>query len=251
MENSQITIDAAFLSRIMQRVLSILGYLIGFSTMGATSGLVTGSMLKQGVENALPQTPPIIKRLLPPAAKTEAAVGRLVLPNSFCSGVIVGPVYTTDQFVDILSAGHCIREGQKGYFKLPNGTSLEVQCFASDSISDVSWLRAQMPIGEISDLQIPYLLLSPQAAAVGAEVHHCGLGRDRPGNREVGKVVQSHAGNGKTLYQLNVSPGDSGAPIVESQTGLILGPVCCTSKIGASALVWAGSPESCISSRPY
>jgi hypothetical protein len=78
-------------------------------------------------------------------------------------------------------------------------------------------------------------------AVVGEKVWHCGYGVDKPGNIEIGHVVQ--LGKKQNVYYLNVSSGDSGGGIFNYK-GEWLGAVCCTMSKGSPANVWAGNVDS-------
>lgn len=219
----------------LHTVLTVIG-----SSIGSVAYLNT--QLPTMLDKAAPAP---LKRLIAPPKKAEDAISQIFFGNSMCTATIIGEVFTTDEYLDVLTAAHCVKLGAKGTMKLKDGRVLSVKCVARDQASDCAWLRAPNPGGDV-----PYLLLADESPATGENVWHQGYGRDKPGNREAG-TLKGVTSDGKQLnYFLSVSPGDSGGAIVLDRLSRVLSPVSCTTKLAQIADVWGATPEACAAIRP-
>lgn len=221
---------------------SLFRMIVGAIVAGGTAGYTVSS----GLSGILPKGGlPFFERLRPKNWKLEDAIGRIQFGNSGCTASIVGPVSASDTKLTILTAAHCCKMGQSGRMKLKDGRTFDVRVVARSEASDVAWLEADRPSGDI-----PYLLLADVPPPPGTEVWHMGYGIDRPGNLERGFVRGLTPDNLKVQYRLSVSPGDSGGGIVMTNEGKVISPVCCTTKLSAMGDVWGGSPAECRRLRP-
>jgi len=221
---------------------SFIKTMAGFLLGGWTAGYVVSNQL----ETTIKGTPKgIIEKFLGPRTKPADAIGQIRFGNSGCSATVIGPIAPSDTYVDILTAAHCVQLGQTGTMKLPNGTTLKVRCVSRSPIPDVAWLRAEKPAEGI-----PYLLLADVAPPPGTRVFHQGYGMDRPGNREEGEVSGFAQSRQQVQFRLSVSPGDSGGGIVTTESGLVISPVCCTTRLSGTGDVWGGSPAAAAAIRP-
>lgn len=165
------------------------------------------------------------------------AIGRLALSGSYCSATVVGPRRSDGRWW-VISAAHCLRRaGEEATLTLRRGGTLRVTAVAIDRESDLAIL-----LTEHLDA-LPYALLADATPAAGAAVWHGGYGRHQPGNREAGRVLSGPDPRGQVRYRLSVSPGDSGGGIIHTETGRLLSPVCCTTRLDAEGDVWGSSPE--------
>jgi len=188
-----------------------------------------------------PQKP----HLLPKPRKAEDAIGQIRFGNSGCTATIIGPVWNTDETIDILTAAHCVKLGGVGKMSLKDGRSFAVKCVARDPDSDAAWLVANNPGADV-----PFLLLADEPPQAGEVVWHQGYGIDKPGNRESG-IFNAMADAGKKCqFRLSVSPGDSGGGIIVDSEGKVVSPVCCTTKLAGMGTVYGASPARAAKIRP-
>jgi len=212
----------------------------------ASAGAAAGWMVNAKIDSVIQQAPETIrKRLLPPPLKAEEAIGLLDMGRSRCTATIIGPVYSDDPTVDVLSAGHCIALGQTCKFTLKDGRILTLKCVAHEAASDCAWLQGVKPVGDV-----PYLLLADELPAKGSGVWHQGYGVDRPNNRELGTFTGVASGGKQCQFRLSVSPGDSGGAIVLNDSGRVMSPVCCTTRLAGTGDVWGASPLRAAELRP-
>lgn len=201
---------------------------------------------KYALSLVVPHIPgPEIPRVIPKPRRAEDAIGKIQFGTSGCTATIIGPVWSNDDKLDILTAAHCVKVGAAGKMWLKDGRILKVVCVARDPGSDAAWLTADNPGGDI-----PYLLLADAMPQEGEVVWHQGYGIDRPGNRESG-VFRGKATNGQQCkFRLSVSPGDSGGGIILDSEGKVVSPVCCTTKLGGTGDVFGASPLAAAKIRP-
>lgn len=190
----------------------------------------------------LPEPP----RLLPKPRRAEDAIGKILFGNSGCTATIIGPVFSNDEKIDILTAAHCVKVGAVGKMQLKDGRLLKVTCVSRDPASDAAWLSADNPGGEV-----PYLLLADANPQAGEIVWHQGYGIDRPANRESGIFKGTNQSGLQCQFRLSVSPGDSGGGIILDSAGKVISPVCCTSKLGGMGDVFGACPASVAKLRPH
>lgn len=176
----------------------------------------------------------------PDAAQVQAAIGRLSIGRSGCTGTIIGPVRHSDRTVLVLTAAHCIKLGEPARMRLRDGREFTLKCIARDAESDAAWLRGDRPEGKV-----PFALLADSSPTPGSKVWHCGFGIDQPGNLEVGEVADQGAPRSQVAYRLSVSPGDSGGGIIMEKGSRVLSPVCCTNRLSAYGTVYGASPGAC------
>lgn len=239
-----VTIDPA-IQALLVKLWSLVAAFLGWGAMGATSGYVTGHILKQGIAENIPQVPPILKRLLPPTQKAEEAIGKISFGNSGCTATVIGPVWSDDERIDILTAAHCVKVGAVGKMKLRDGREFAVRCVSRDPGSDAAWLQAEKPAGSV-----PHLLLAEALPANGSPIYHAGFGVHIPGNREIGSFKGYDAKREQCIFALNVSPGDSGGGICLDADNRVLSPVCCTTSLARFGTVWGASPAAAAKCRP-
>lgn len=198
------------------------------------------------VEGRLKDAPKgIIEKILPPKFKASDAIGKLQIGNVGCTATIIGPVSDGDDFVDVLTAAHCVNVGAKGRLTLKDGRQLNVTCVTRNAKADVAWLRAERPGGFV-----PSLLLADVPPPPGTPVWHQGYGVHKPGNKEDGTVVGMRSDRSQVQFQLSVSHGDSGGGIVCTADDRVISPVCCTDTLNAKGNVWGGAPAAAAAIRP-
>ncbi len=233
------TIGALLLSFVKSPLLhAFITALLGAVSGGAATIYAAKSMIP---EFSLPSRP----RLLPLPKRAEDAIGKIQFGNAGCTGTIIGPVRSDDKTLQILTAAHCVRVGDRGKMSLKDGRILEVKCVSRDADSDAAWLTAANPGGNI-----PYALLAEQLPSDGELVWHQGYGIDKPGNRESG-VFRGITANGKQAeFSLSISPGDSGGGILLDRAGRVVSPVCCTTRLSGVGRVFGATPEASARIRP-
>lgn len=175
----------------------------------------------------------------------KQAIGKLVIGNTGCTGTVIGPVKDTDEDILVLTAAHCIRQGESGVMTLPSGQVVSIKCVNRSPGPDFAWCRGKRPDGRIF-----YAVLSKEKPRPDARVWHAGYGIDKPGNMEEGTFVGESQDGTQYQYHLSVSSGDSGGAIVEKSTGKVLSPVCCTTTRGSLGKVWGASPIKAAAERP-
>lgn len=185
-----------------------------------------------------PQVEPQKPEPQKPAADPRAAIGKLVMPGSYCSGTVVNE-RQTDGSYSIVSAAHCFKvSGEDVSFLLRDGRRVKATVTAIDRGADIALLRTE-PVAT----PLPFVLVANETPAVGSKVLHAGFGQDVPGNTEYGRVIERDTPSGQVVYHLSVSPGDSGGGICLDAAGKLLSPVCCTTNLAAPGSVWGGKPE--------
>lgn len=238
----QVSIPPILLSVISWIIMRFAPWLLGFGLAGTSAGFIVGNR----IDTAIQQAPGgILRKILPPPNKAEEAIGLLDMGRSRCTATIIGPVYSTDSAINILSAAHCIKVGQAATLTMKNGTVLKCRCIAADSLCDFAWLQAPRPSGNC-----PYLLLADQIPTPGDEVWHHGYGIDKPNNRESGTLATCSDRSSQWKYRLSVSPGDSGGAIMHARSGRVLSPVCCTSRLSGVGDVYGANPLKAAEMRP-
>lgn len=240
-----VSVDSAMMLAAGKGIGKLFLALISLILSGLTSGYTVGQVLKSGVTQELEKVPPIIKRLIPPPTKAEEAIGRIIFGRSGCTATVMGPIWSDDPTIDILTAAHCVKVGDVGTMTLKNGQKFLARCVARDEKSDAAWLRAARPDGDT-----PYLLLADETPLHGSPVWHQGYGVDKPGNREVGIYQGVATDRQQCIYALSVSSGDSGGAIITTQAGRVLSPVCCTTNLARKGVVWGATPGACAAIRP-
>lgn len=211
----------------------------GLALLAALSALL-------GIRQFPPTTPPTPPTApAPEAPQTPApttdplqAIGKLVMAGGHCSGTVITPPDDQGQQL-ILSAAHCVKSvGESCQYFTRAGQMLNCRVKSIARTPDICILETD-PLRA----PLPYLLLAESSPPVGAAVMHAGFGVHIPGNVEKGRVLQSDTGNGQVMYELSVSPGDSGGGICLDGRGRVISPVCCTTRIAAVGQVFGGRPE--------
>jgi len=174
-----------------------------------------------------------------------AAIGRLAMGNTGCTGTITGPIGRRDERIRILTAAHCIKVGQTGTMALKDGRTFPFKCVSRDPLSDCAWLIADRPKGKI-----PFARMAFAPPTVDSPVWHQGYGIDKPNNREAGRYLGQAANGSQLRYRMSVSPGDSGGGIITTASGEILSPVCCTTRLSGLGDVFGAHPAKCSLIRP-
>jgi len=177
---------------------------------------------------------------VPDDAQVRAAIGRLSIGRTGCTGTLVGPIGPRDSQVRVLTAAHCIQVGQAARMRLNDGREFSLRCVARDADADAAWLIGERPKGTL-----PFALLSDHSPAPGATVWHAGFGVHVPGNVERGKVIGEANAGRQIAFHLSVSPGDSGGGIVMDSGSRIISPVCCTTRLGGPGTVYGATPAVC------
>ena len=185
--------------------------------------------------------PPIIDPDKPPdTGKVDPwnAIGKIAMQGSYCSGTVIGPRRDDGRY-SIVSAAHCFRQvGQEATFIQREGTARKITVVAIDRRADVAICRTETGQGDMA-----YTQVSLGSLPVGQKIWHGGYGRHIPGNKEEGTVASGPNQDNQVKYRLSVSPGDSGGGIITDDTGALLSPVCCTTRLDGPGEVWGGSPE--------
>lgn len=180
-------------------------------------------------------TPPVVQA---PTQDPLAAIGKLVMSGGSCSATVVSAPDSQGQQL-LLSASHCVKSiGESCQFFTRSGQMLECRVKSINRGPDISILET-----ESLRSPLPYLLIAASSPPAGSPVMHCGFGIDKPGNVERGKVLQSDTGGGQVMFELSVSPGDSGGGICLDGQGRVISPVCCTTRLAAIGQVFGGRPE--------
>jgi len=189
-----------------------------------------------------PSQPPVIVE--PPSLHTEPAtnpldaLGRLQMEGGYCSATPISPIGKDGKQV-LLTAAHCVkRVGEQVQFIGRNGRLVRCSVMSINKTADACLLMT-----EVLQEPLPYLLVATETPAVGSPVFHAGFGIDNPGNVEKGRVLQQDAGNGQVMFELSVSPGDSGGGVCVDGSGKLISPVCCTTHLAARGQVFGAGPE--------
>lgn len=166
------------------------------------------------------------------------AIGKIAMQGGYCSGTVVGP-RSTDGRYKIVSAAHCFKQvGEKAMFIQRDGITRPITVIAIDRRADIAICSTDTGQGKMAYTDIASATPHP-----GTRIWHGGFGRHIPGNKETGEVVSGPNQDGQVKYRLSVSPGDSGGGIITDANGLLLSPVCCTTRLDGPGEVWGGSPE--------
>lgn len=193
------------------------------------------------VTGGTPPPPP------PPPAKPDPlpAISRIQFGNAGCTACPIGPRRADGRW-DIFTAAHCVTGvGQKGTMILKDGSRVPVTVSARDARSDVCWL-----VTDAADIvTMPHAELADALPARGSKVWHQGYGIDKPGNREEGTVL-GETSDGQLAFELSVSSGDSGGPIVLDEAGKVVASVCCTTGLAVRTTMYGGHCLSARSIRP-
>lgn len=173
-----------------------------------------------------------------PAANPLDALGRLVMQGGYCSGTPIGPL-SKDRKQRILSAAHCVKTvGERCQFFTRAGRMVQATVVAINRQADACLLVTE-------DLRepLPYLKVATETPQPGTVVFHAGFGQDQPGNVEKGRVLQRDTGSGQVIFELSVSPGDSGGGVCVDASGRLISPVCCTTRLAQVGQVYGARPE--------
>lgn len=188
---------------------------------------------------SLPASPPT---LLPvptaPAADPLEAIGRLVMVGGYCSATPVTPM-TKDGKQTVLTASHCVKAvGEVCQFYTRSGRMVKVTVTSINRQADACLLVTE----ELRE-PLQYLTVATSTPAAGTPVFQAGFGIDHPGNVERGRVLQPDTGSGQVMFELSVSPGDSGGGICVDSSGALVSPVCCTTRLAQVGQVFGARPE--------
>ena len=183
-----------------------------------------------------PDAPPITEA--PPAANPLDALGRLAMAGGYCSATPITPIGKDGKQV-LLSAAHCVKSvGETCQFFTRAGRMVRVSVTSINREADACLLVTE----ELRE-PLPYLLLAKETPALGTAVFHAGFGIDKPGNVERGRILQRDTGSGQVMFELSVSPGDSGGGVCVDGSGRLISPVCCTTNLAAVGQVFGARPE--------
>lgn len=231
-------------------IIQTLGMLIG--------AVLAGLLASKGIQLPplpIPQQPPAqvqpdappVQPLPPQMPQADPMAARVKLRTAVggCTGVVIGPVRSDGRYL-VATAAHCVnRVGESATGLLPAGEQLALTVQAIDKRSDCAWmLTAAAPH------PLPYARLAAAPAAPGRRVWVAGYGVHAPGVQRFGTVTAGPQPNGQCGYRIAVSPGDSGGPIVDDETGEVLGVVCCTASFGTDAQVYAAGPAALTALKP-
>lgn len=185
-----------------------------------------------------PAPPPTTPTVPPPTQDPLLAIGKLVMSGGTCSATVISPPDRQGAQL-LLSAAHCVQTiGETCQFYTRSGAMIACRVKAINRGPDVSILETEM-----LRAPLPYLHVAASTPPAGTPVMHAGFGVHVPGNTERGKVLQSNNGSGQVMFELSVSPGDSGGGICLNSEGQVISPVCCTTRIAAVGQVFGGRPE--------
>jgi hypothetical protein len=174
-----------------------------------------------------------------PKPDTLNAIGRIQFGQSGCTATVIGPRRSDGKW-NVLTAAHCVtRVGEAGVMRFRDGRTTGIVVAAFDRTSDACWC-VTADAGEY-----PFAWLADTTPPIGKKVWHAGYGVDVPANREDGEVKAGPNGSGQSQFWLSVSPGDSGGGICLDESGRVISPTCCTTRLAAPGDVWGASPESC------
>jgi len=187
-----------------------------------------------------PNTPPAVTD-----AQAIAAIARINFDGAGCTAAAVWPRRADGRW-DVYTAAHCLgRVGQKGRMALKSGQILPVTVTVLDRGSDAAWLVTDESIPDL-----PFLVLDNKAPAAGTKIWHAGFGWEQPGNKEFGEIVTPLMTDGKCSFNISLSQGDSGGPIMRADTNAIIASACCTTRIANKALAFGGSCVTASKLRP-
>jgi hypothetical protein len=122
--------------------------------------------------------------------------------------------------------------------RLLDGRTTGIVVAAVDRTSDACWCYT-----ETNSEVYPFANLAERSPQPGSKVWHAGYGVHIPGNREDGHVEALPDQNGQCRFHLSVSSGDSGGGICLNDSGEVISPVCCTTRLSGPGSVWGASPE--------
>lgn len=179
----------------------------------------------------------------PPPSKPEPrpeplmAICKIVMRGGYCSGTVVGPRRPDGRW-NVVSAAHCFKtHGEQVQLILRSGITVGATVSAIDRRCDGAILITDQ-IGEL-----PFAMVARSTPPAGTRIWHAGFGFDKPANTEEGTITAPPNTDGQVQYRLSVSSGDSGGGIMLTADGLLLSPVCCTTRIAGIGDVWGASPE--------
>ena len=174
------------------------------------------------------------------------ALGRIQFGSASCTATVIYPRRADGRW-DVLTASHCVPGvGAKGVLNTKDGKKLAVRVVVHEETPDVAWMVTED--ATVADLF--YAKVAATNPAAGVKVWHAGYGVDVPNNREDGEVLYPEQPDGKTTFNLSVSPGDSGGGIFRSDTNELVATVCCTSRLAEKARMSAGGVNAIRKARP-
>ena len=170
-----------------------------------------------------------------PTVDPREATGRLRSGQGGCSATVIGPRRRDGRW-DVLSATHCVGPvGSRATFTI-NGRGYPLIVSRIDRQADIAWM-----VTEANNIDyMPAARLSIQTPPPGTVIQHAGLGLDRPGNVETGKVAGRPGRDGILPMNLSVSSGDSGAPIWDANTKEVIAVVSATASMAHYGSVVGG-----------
>lgn len=202
----------------------------------ALIALLTARQLPTPLVPPVPPPPPA--PVAPPATDAKDAIGRLVFSGGYCSATPITAL-SDGKTQTLLTASHCLKTvGEVCQFFTRGGRMVSCRVTAINREADAGLL-----VTELLSEPLAYLNLAATTPAAGTDVFQAGWGIDVPGNVERGHVLQRDSGQGQVIYELSVSPGDSGGGICVTASGEVLSPVCCTTNLAAVGQVWGARPE--------
>ncbi len=213
-------------------------YLLGLlALIGAALGSLAPHVLPPPTPTPPPGTPPVTAP--EPKPDTLNAIGRIQFGQAGCTATVIGPRRADGRW-NVLTAAHCVSKvGEAGVMRFRDGKTTGLVVAAFDRTADACWCVT-------TDAGVyPFAFLADTTPPAGSKVWHAGFGVDTPANREDGEVKAGPNAQGQTQFWLSVSPGDSGGGICLDESGRVISPTCCTTRLAAPGDVWGASPESC------
>jgi hypothetical protein len=195
---------------------------------GATVVVISGC---GGVEP--PKVMPPDERATP--NDLRRAIVRIQFGNAGCTAAILAEHAASSRRL-LLTAHHCIAgQPRDGIAFMSDGSKVKLRVVVTDAEADLAVLQTIDPYPKWFGLK-----LHTGGQLVGDAVWHAGYGVDKPESVEKGTLAVNAGTDGKIQFNLSVSSGDSGGPIIHDKTGTILAAVCCTTAPGKFASVWGG-----------
>lgn len=231
-------------------IIQIIGTLIGAILAGFLAGKIPGGIpglpappqpgqVQPGEVQPVPP-PPVVPKADPMGARVK-----LRTTKGGCTGVVINEQRPDGRYL-VATASHCVgRVGESASGVLPSGEQIQLVVQSIDRRSDCAWmLTAPTPHA------LPFARLAAAPPTPGRRVWVAGYGVQAPGVQRWGTFIGGPSPDGQLNYRIAVSPGDSGGPIVDDETGEVYGVVCCTASFGVDASVFAAGPAALRAAMP-
>jgi hypothetical protein len=166
-----------------------------------------------------------------PKVDPENGIYRIHMGNSGCSASLIDWSAQHNAYL-LLTAAHCISKGTGSLIDRDgNHHTFTVVYRCKDCDYTLAILKTKTMLNVCR--------LAKSDPKPGTAIWHKGFGVDRPGNVETGMVVAVPEKDDQLRMNLSASSGDSGGPILRSDTNEVISVVCC----GTGMKLWGARTD--------